>query len=193
MCTICLGMLLGLSHMEMAGWGCIYSPQHKTTHWKKAAAFCGTPDSLVGSPDSPVLLSGVPSRWICQRRWPLARMIFALDSPYFTPDSSYFTPDSPYFTPDSLVVFPPRCHLELAVRAIVPGAPDSPACGTRQSGAPVRTVRLWQHFFFSWTLLDFHNVFFWGVAFLNVLVQVTSTSCELQTQTLANTLVHWLC
>jgi hypothetical protein len=179
-------MLLGLSHMEMAGWGCIYSPQHKTSRWKKVAAFCGTPDSPVGSPDSPVgspdspvLLSGVPSRWICQRRWPLARMIFALDSPYFTPDSP--------------VVFPPRCHLELAVRAIVPGAPDSPACGTRQSGAPVRIVRLWQHFFFSWTLLDFHNVFFWGVAFLNVLVQVTSASCELQTQTLANTLVHWLC
>jgi hypothetical protein len=28
MSTICLGMLLGLPHLEMAGWGCIYSPQH---------------------------------------------------------------------------------------------------------------------------------------------------------------------
>jgi hypothetical protein len=26
MSTICLGMLLGLPHLEMAGWGCIYSP-----------------------------------------------------------------------------------------------------------------------------------------------------------------------
>jgi hypothetical protein len=47
-----------------------------------------------------------------------------------------YTPDSPNFTPDSLVVFPPRCHLELAVRATVPGAPDSPACGIGQSGVP---------------------------------------------------------
>jgi hypothetical protein len=29
------------------------------------------------------------------------------------------------FAPDSPVVFPPQCHLELAVRATVPGAPDS--------------------------------------------------------------------
>jgi hypothetical protein len=40
------------------------------------------------------------------------------------------------YTPDSPVVFPPRCHLELAVRATVPGAPDSPACGTGQFDAP---------------------------------------------------------
>jgi hypothetical protein len=33
------------------------------------------------------------------------------------------------------MVFSPRCHLELAIRATVPGAPDSPACGTRQFGA----------------------------------------------------------
>jgi hypothetical protein len=121
MSTICLGMYLGLPHLEMADWGCIYSPQHKTSRWRKVVAFCGTPDSLVGSPDSPVSLSGAPSRWICQRRWPLAHRLFA--------------PDSPYFTPDSTVVFP-RCHLELAVRATVPGAPDSPACGTRQSRIP---------------------------------------------------------
>jgi hypothetical protein len=38
------------------GWlGCIYSPQHKTSRWRKAVAFCGTPDSPVP-----------PSRWICQ-------------------------------------------------------------------------------------------------------------------------------
>jgi hypothetical protein len=86
MSTICLGMSLGLPHLEMSGWGCIYSPQHKTNRWRKAAAFCG-------APDSPVRLA-------------------------------------------VRFVFPPRCHLELAVRATVPGAPDSPTCGTGQSGAP---------------------------------------------------------
>jgi hypothetical protein len=34
------------------------------------------------------------------------------------------------------VVFSPQCHLELAVGLLFPGAPDSPACGTRQSGVP---------------------------------------------------------
>jgi hypothetical protein len=36
---------------------CIYSPQHKTSRLRKAAAFCGAPDSPVGSPDSPVRLA----------------------------------------------------------------------------------------------------------------------------------------
>jgi hypothetical protein len=40
-------------------------------------------------------------------------------------------------TPHQTVVFfSPQCHLELVVRATVPGAPDSPACGTGQSSAP---------------------------------------------------------
>ena len=47
MSTICLGMLLGLPHLRMAGWGCIYSPQHNCSRWRKAAALCGTPDSPV--------------------------------------------------------------------------------------------------------------------------------------------------
>jgi hypothetical protein len=56
---------------------------------------------------------------------------------------------------------PSGCHLELAVRAAVPGAPDSAACGTGQSGALDRTVRLWQHIFFLPRLFfDLLNVFF---------------------------------
>jgi hypothetical protein len=85
------------------------------------------------------------------------------------------------------------CHLELAVRAAVPGAPDSPACGTRQSGALDRIVRLWPHIFLLRLFFNLLNVFFLGVAFLKSLVQVILASCELQTQTLANTLVHELC
>jgi hypothetical protein len=41
--------------------------------------------------------------------------------------------------------------------------------------------------------LDLFNVFFCGVPFLNSLVQVNLASCELQTQTLENSLVHGLC
>jgi hypothetical protein len=97
------------------------------------------------------------------------------------------------FTPDSLVVFSPQCHLEPSVRVPVSWC-------TGQSGVCHRIVRCFSHrqsagntSFFSWASLDLHNVFFRGVAFLNVLVQVTLASCELQTQTLANTLVHRLC
>jgi hypothetical protein len=69
MSILCLGMLLGLSHLEMVGWGGIYRPQHNSSHWRKAAAFCGTPGSLVGSPDSPVRLAvgsdTAGDRWRC--------------------------------------------------------------------------------------------------------------------------------
>jgi hypothetical protein len=53
-----------------------------------------------------------------------------------------YAPDSLDFTPDSPVVFPPQCHLELVVRAIVPGALDSPACGTGQSSVPPNSLVL---------------------------------------------------
>jgi hypothetical protein len=83
-----------------------------------------------------------------------------------------------------------ECYLELVVGLKFPGAPDSPACGHRTiQCAFAQTVR-------SSTLglfLDLLNVFFWGVAFLNSLVQVNLTSCELQKQTLENLLVHGLC
>jgi hypothetical protein len=69
-------------------------------------------------------------------------------------------------------------------------APDSPACGHR-------TVRCSTHKQSTGStlglFLDLFNVFFWGVAFLNFLVQVNLASCELQTQTLENLLVHGLC
>jgi hypothetical protein len=182
MSTLCLGMLLGLPHLEMVGWGCIYRPPTKTSRWRKAPPLCGTPDSLVGSPDSLMPLSSAPSRWIRHRKWPLALQAF--------------TPDSPDITPDSLVACLHQCHLELAVGLLFPGAPESPACATGQSGALSQTVRcsqpyspLWQHYSsflgLAWYLLificDLHNVSFWGVAFLNALVQVTLASCELQT------------
>jgi hypothetical protein len=57
MSTICLGMFLGLPRIEMVGWGGIYRPQHNYSRWRKVAALCGTPDSLVP-------LSDASSRWI---------------------------------------------------------------------------------------------------------------------------------
>jgi hypothetical protein len=53
MSIICLDMSLGLPHLENGRLGFIYSLQHKTSRWRKAAAFYGAPDSPVGSPDSP--------------------------------------------------------------------------------------------------------------------------------------------
>jgi hypothetical protein len=39
MSIICLGMLLGLPHLEMAGWGDIYSLPHNYSRWTEAATF----------------------------------------------------------------------------------------------------------------------------------------------------------
>ena len=38
MSILCLGMLLGLPHLEMAGWGVIYRPQHNSSRWRKVVA-----------------------------------------------------------------------------------------------------------------------------------------------------------
>jgi hypothetical protein len=123
MSTICLGMSLGLPHLEMASWGCIYSPLHKYSHWRKAAAFCGAPDRPVGSLDRPVRLAVG-----------LSEQMTVGAHAFHTGPSGLHTGQS-----DGL---PSECHLELAVGARVPGAPDSPACGHR-------TVRR-QH---TWTFL----------------------------------------
>jgi hypothetical protein len=64
-----------------------------------------------------------------------------------------FTLESPDFTLDSSVVFSPQCHLDLVVGLQLLGAPDSPACGTGQSGALARTVHLATLVFVSWTSL----------------------------------------
>jgi hypothetical protein len=50
-------------------------------------------------------------------------------------------------------------HLELAIGLLFPGAPNSPACGTGQSGAPDQIVCRGNISFVSWTSLHLHNVF----------------------------------
>jgi hypothetical protein len=56
------------------------------------------------------------------------------------------------FAPDNPVVFPPRCHLELAVRATVPGAPDSPVLlpGQSDCGNTSSFLRLYLIFIMSY-------------------------------------------
>jgi hypothetical protein len=70
MYILCLGMLLGLPHLEMVGWGGIYRPQLNSSRWRKVAALYGTPDSPVGSPNSPVHLAicsdTASDRWRCR-------------------------------------------------------------------------------------------------------------------------------
>jgi hypothetical protein len=96
------------------GWlGCIYSPQHKTSSWRKDVLSAAHRTMHCS-------LSGAPSRCphTASDRWHYR--LFTLDSPDSTPDPVVFS----------------LCHLELAVRVPIPSAPDSLACGTRQSGAP---------------------------------------------------------
>jgi hypothetical protein len=45
------------------GWGGIYRPQHKTSHWRKVTALCGTPDSPVVHRTVRCPLSTTRSRW----------------------------------------------------------------------------------------------------------------------------------
>jgi hypothetical protein len=40
MSTICLGMLLGLPHLEIAGWGVFKASPYNYSRWKEVAAFC---------------------------------------------------------------------------------------------------------------------------------------------------------
>jgi hypothetical protein len=49
MSILCLGMLFGLPHLEMTGWGGIYRPQPISSRWTESNTFLstGTPDSLV--------------------------------------------------------------------------------------------------------------------------------------------------
>jgi hypothetical protein len=49
MSTICLDMLLGLAHLEMAGWVVFIGPNPPYSRWTESSRFLST-----GIPDSPV-------------------------------------------------------------------------------------------------------------------------------------------
>jgi hypothetical protein len=68
MFILCLGMLLGLPHLEMAGWGGIYRPNPISSRWTENNNFLltGVPNSQVhtgqGTVHYPVLASSA-DRW----------------------------------------------------------------------------------------------------------------------------------
>jgi hypothetical protein len=88
MSTICLGMSLGLPHLEMAGWGVFIAANTNIAVGEKLMLLCGTPDSPVVHRTAHCSLSGAPSRCSVRAgdRW--CRRLS-------TPDSSVLTPDSP--------------------------------------------------------------------------------------------------
>jgi hypothetical protein len=163
----------------MAGWGVFIASNTNRAIGEKLLLLYGTPNSPVVHRTEHCSMSGAPSHCPVRagERW--RRRLFTLDSTDFTPDSP--------------VVFSARCNLELAVGLGFPGAPDSPVCGHRRVRCSSHRQSAGNTRLHSWTFFDLLNVFFRGVAFLNSLVQVILASCELQTETLENLLVHRLC
>jgi hypothetical protein len=98
--------------------GCIYSPQHKTSRWRKV-----------------VLSAAHRTVWWCTRQCTvqcLVRLSVDLTVQTTVGAQAFYTGHSRRHM-DSSVVFPPKCHLKLAVGLLFPGAPVSPACGTGHS------------------------------------------------------------
>jgi hypothetical protein len=86
MSTICLGMSLGLPHLEMVGWGVFISPNTNIAVGEKLLLLCGTPDSPVVHRTAQCSMSGVPSRcpvragdhWRRRLSTPDSPMVFSL-------------------------------------------------------------------------------------------------------------------
>jgi hypothetical protein len=132
MCTICLGMLLGLPHLIMAGWGVFIAPNtivavgeklllsaaHLTVRWCTGQRTVACPVRLAVALSDPlseqvtVGVAGFPHRTVRCATGQSGGLLSG-------------------------------CHLELAIGLLFPSALDSPACGHRtvrcatgQSGAP---------------------------------------------------------
>jgi hypothetical protein len=150
MSIICLGILLGLPHLEMTGWGGIYRPQHKTSRWRKVAALCG--NQTVWCPCPVRLAVGLTPQVIVGIVW------------FYTGQSACHIGQFGGLSP----LVPPRTSRW----ATVPGC-------TGQSTSGKTCLRFLDLLDTCWSSYDLHNVFFWGVAFLIALVQVILTFCEL--------------
>jgi hypothetical protein len=66
MSIICLGILLGLPHLQMASWWGIYSLPHNSSHWTKNDCFCRWAHRTVRCPShaSRPLRSVAGDRWV---------------------------------------------------------------------------------------------------------------------------------
>jgi hypothetical protein len=112
MSILCLGMLLRLPHIEMAGWGVFIGPNSILAVGEKLL-LCSTLDSPVEAPDSPVPC--------------LMRLAVASDTQVTVGAASFYTGQSGGFSPP----MPPGTSRW----ATVPWCTD-PACGTGRSGVP---------------------------------------------------------
>jgi hypothetical protein len=64
MSTICLDMLLGLPHHQMAGWGVFIASSHTSSHWTESISFLS-----MGTPNSPVHTGQCPVPATLADRW----------------------------------------------------------------------------------------------------------------------------
>jgi hypothetical protein len=90
MSTICLGMSLGLPHLEMAGWGVFIAPNTNRAVGEKFLLLCGTPDSPVVHRTAHCSMSGALSRCPVRAgdRW--RRRLSTPDSPVvFSPGATW--------------------------------------------------------------------------------------------------------
>jgi hypothetical protein len=145
MSTICLGMLFGLPHLEMAGWGVFIASNTNRAVGEK------------------LLLSAAHRtvRWCTGHRTVACpvRLVVALSEQVTVAPQAFHTGQSgPHTGQSGGLLF--GCHLELAVGLWFPGAPDSPVCGHRtvrcatgQSGAPHTDSPQATHLEFSWIFL----------------------------------------
>jgi hypothetical protein len=137
-------MLLGLPHLGMTDWGCIYSPQHKTCRWRKVVL--------------PAAHRTV--RWCtgqCIVHCPV-RLAVGLTLQPTVGAQAFYTGHFGHHTGHSgglLSRVPPRTSLwrySMVHQTVWRVAPDRPKFQTRQS--------IDNTFFISWTSLGLHNVFF---------------------------------
>jgi hypothetical protein len=148
MSTICLGMLLGLPHLRMVDWGCIYIPRHNCSRWRKAAVLCGTPDSPVAH----------RTVWWCTGQRTVAcpvRLAVALSdtlSEQVTVGVAGFPHRTVRCATGQSGGLLSGCHLELAVGCCSRVHRTIRRVGTGQSAGSTRLL--------SWTFLDLLNVFF---------------------------------
>jgi hypothetical protein len=160
MSILCLGMLLGLPHIQMAGWGGIYSLPHTSSCWTESSSFLstGTPNSLVRTEHTLFIVRWLPRQptvGICSSR-PLDPTV--TQTIRCTPDSSVLEPESA------------RCG---PLFADCPGIPPDRVlftiwCATRAlADCPLHGFLRWFFgllLFLILGLLSSFYVFIWGVA-----------------------------
>ena len=131
MSILCLGMLLGIPPLGMLGWGVFIAPNTNLAIGRKLLLSAVTPDSPVVHRTAHCSFSGA-----------LAVTL-----------SEHVTVGAAGFHTGQSSGLPSECHLELAIRAKVPGAPDGPACGHRTVRCSSHRQSVGNTHLHSWTFV----------------------------------------